>query len=84
MASYSRDRWYHKHCFSCVTCSHQLDYSNCMEGPNAEIYCKTCYVRSYFTGGRNTFGDSSTMPSTVNGCPKCTKQVFEVDKVLTK
>ena len=31
-----------------------------MEGPNAEIYCKTCYVREYFTGGRNKFCDPGT------------------------
>jgi hypothetical protein len=28
-----------------------------MEGPNSEIYCKTCYVKEYFTGGRNKFCD---------------------------
>ena len=53
----SKSRLYHKSCFSCVSCDHTLDYSNCMEGPNNEIYCKTCYVKEYFTGGRNKFGD---------------------------
>lgn len=83
----SRDRWYHKHCFACALCNHLLDYSNCMEGPNEEVYCKTCYVREYFTGGRNMFCDARTMPTTLNprnGCPKCQKQVFDVDKVLSK
>lgn len=83
----SRDRWYHKHCFACALCNHLLDNSNCMEGPNEEVYCKTCYVREYFTGGRNMFCDARTMPTTLNprnGCPKCQKQVFDVDKVLSK
>lgn len=83
----SRDRMFHKECFSCCTCCHKLDYSNCMEGPNCEIYCKTCYVKEYFTGGRNKFGDVRSLPvsySEKEGCLKCKKQVFEVDKVMGK
>ena len=46
----SKSRLFHKKCFTCCQCYHTLDYSNCMEGPNNEIYCKTCYVKEYFTG----------------------------------
>jgi len=53
----TRSKWFHKQCFSCRECSHTLDYSSVMEGPNLEIYCKTCYVKEYFTGGRNKFCD---------------------------
>ena len=53
----TRSKWYHRHCFTCRQCSHQLDQSSVMEGPNSDIYCKTCYVREYFTGGRNKFCD---------------------------
>ena len=84
----SRERMFHKECFNCCACAHKLDYSNCMEGPNSEVYCKTCYVKEYFTGGRNKFGDSgANLPvscSEKEGCLKCRKQVFEVDKVMGK
>ena len=38
-----------------------------MEGPNNEIYCKTCYVKEYFTGGRNKFGDFKAAPESSLG-----------------
>ena len=81
------DRWYHNHCFTCADCNHQLEYQNSMSGPNGDIFCKTCYVRSYFTGGRNHYGDSRQLPLAQNdkeACLKCNKNVYEMDKILTK
>ncbi len=46
----SRSFLFHKNCFSCKACGHRLDATTSMEGPNGEVYCKTCYVKEYFTG----------------------------------
>ena len=81
----SKNRVYHKLCFSCVSCNHSLDQLNCMEGPNGEVYCKTCYVKEYFTGGRNKFCDSRLGPEIVSNdpevCPKCHRRVYDIDKI---
>ncbi len=34
---------YHKKCFTCIKCKHQLDASNFTNGPDAEVYCLYCY-----------------------------------------
>lgn len=81
----SKSRVFHKQCFSCCKCNHSLDYTNSMEGPDSEVYCKTCYVKEYFTGGRNKFGDSKSGPEVKGNdpesCPKCHRKVYEMDKV---
>jgi len=35
---------FHKNCFSCVECNRKLDSMTCCEGPDREIYCKSCYA----------------------------------------
>ena len=40
---------YHKNCYSCIDCSKKLDSMTCCEGPDQEIYCKTCYSFEYGT-----------------------------------
>ena len=83
----SKNKVYHKLCFSCAKCNHSLDYTSSMEGPNGEVYCKTCYVKEYFTGGRNKFGDQHLGPELVNAdndpevCPKCHRKVYDIDKL---
>ena len=83
----SKNKVYHKLCFSCAKCNHILDYTNSMEGPNGEVYCKTCYVKEYFTGGRNKFCDQQLGPELVNAdndpevCPKCHRKVYDIDKL---
>ena len=83
----SKSRLFHKHCFTCCQCNHSLDYSSSMEGPNNEIYCKTCYVKEYFTGGRNKFGDFKAAPETSlddpETCPRCSRKVYEMEKIQT-
>ena len=83
----SKSKLFHKQCFTCCQCNHTLDYSNCMEGPNNEIYCKTCYVKEYFTGGRNKFGDFKAAPESSlddpDSCPRCLRKVYEMERVQT-
>ena len=82
----SKSRLFHKQCFTCSQCKHTLDYSNCMEGPNSEIYCKTCYVKEYFTGGRNKFGEFKGGEGSLDDpdtCPKCLKKTYDMERVQT-
>ena len=88
----SGGRMYHAACFTCFGCAHRLDYTNCMEtgGANSEVYCKTCYAKHFYSGGSNKFGDAISLPPSnasdfgIGGCHKCGKQVFEVDKVVSR
>ncbi|QQP39100.1 Uncharacterized protein FKW44_019874, partial [Caligus rogercresseyi] len=34
---------YHKKCFNCIKCKHQMDPSNFVNGPDKEVYCVPCY-----------------------------------------
>ena len=66
-----------------------FSYLNSRNANLSQVFCKTCYTRSFFTGrGRNRFGDSrrgsNTNFSDRDGCAKCHGQVYEVDKVGTK
>ena len=64
----------------------RVSFSHSMEGPNNEIYCKTCYVKEYFAGGRNKFGDTKGPEAAEDDpdtCPKCLKKVYDIEKVQT-
>lgn len=43
----SKDRIWHKRCFSCVECRKSLDSTNLNDGPDGEIYCRGCYGRNF-------------------------------------
>ncbi|XP_049539837.1 muscle LIM protein Mlp84B-like isoform X1 [Anopheles darlingi] len=43
----SKNRVWHKRCFSCFDCHKSLDSTNLNDGPNGEIYCRGCYGRNY-------------------------------------
>ncbi|XP_053670716.1 muscle LIM protein Mlp84B isoform X4 [Anopheles nili] len=43
----SKNRIWHKRCFSCFDCHKSLDSTNLNDGPNGEIYCRGCYGRNY-------------------------------------
>ncbi|XP_058175331.1 muscle LIM protein Mlp84B-like isoform X1 [Anopheles ziemanni] len=43
----SKNRIWHKRCFSCFECHKSLDSTNLNDGPNGEIYCRGCYGRNY-------------------------------------
>lgn len=38
---------WHKKCFNCADCSKTLDSINACDGPNKEVYCKTCYGKKW-------------------------------------
>ena len=40
-------RNWHKRCFSCFVCSRHLDSTLVNDGPDGEIYCKSCYVSKF-------------------------------------
>jgi hypothetical protein len=43
---------FHKNCFSCIECGKKLDSIGCCEGPDAEIYCQSCYSFEFGTKAR--------------------------------
>lgn len=43
----SKDRLWHKRCFSCGSCHRSLDSTNLNDGPDGEIYCRGCYGRNF-------------------------------------
>ena len=40
-------RSWHRRCFSCFLCSRHLDSTLVNDGPDGEIYCKSCYVSKF-------------------------------------
>ena len=38
---------YHKKCFSCIKCKHQMEAGNFAHGPEGEVYCKSCYESTH-------------------------------------
>ena len=79
---------YHKRCFACIKCKHQLDYFKAIEGPDDEVYCRTCYLRYHGPGGKNNYGDKTHVAaedSDVNdACIRCKGRVFEAEKLVSK
>uniref|UniRef100_A0A1B6JUH0 LIM zinc-binding domain-containing protein n=2 Tax=Homalodisca liturata TaxID=320908 RepID=A0A1B6JUH0_9HEMI len=43
----SKNRIWHKRCFSCVECRRSLDSTNLNDAPDQEIYCRGCYARNF-------------------------------------
>ncbi|XP_044011940.1 muscle LIM protein Mlp84B-like isoform X2 [Aphidius gifuensis] len=43
----SKDRVWHKRCFSCGDCHRSLDSTNLNDGPDGDIYCRGCYGRHF-------------------------------------
>ena len=78
---------YHKKCFACFKCKHQLDYFLAIEGPDDEVYCKVCYKKNYGPGGRNFIGDNTIFPTDEadeDACYRCKGKVFEAEKIVAK
>ena len=76
---------YHKKCFACIKCKHQLDYFLAIEGPDDEVYCKVCYKRNYGPGGRSQFGDNTifqTDEADQDACVRCKGKVFEAERIM--
>ncbi|KAG5322588.1 MLP2 protein, partial [Pseudoatta argentina] len=43
----SKNRVWHKRCFSCGECNRSLDSTNLNDGPDGDIYCRGCYSRNF-------------------------------------
>merc|ERR1719384_1293044 len=43
---------FHRNCFSCIECNKKLDSTTVCEGPDAEIYCQSCYSFEFGTKSR--------------------------------
>lgn len=43
----SKNRIWHKRCFSCASCRKSLDSTNLNDGPDKDIYCRGCYNRHF-------------------------------------
>ncbi|XP_014253564.1 muscle LIM protein Mlp84B-like isoform X2 [Cimex lectularius] len=43
----SKNRVWHKRCFSCGDCHRSLDSTNLNDGPDGDIYCRGCYGRHF-------------------------------------
>ncbi|KAL2721093.1 Muscle LIM protein Mlp84B, partial [Vespula maculifrons] len=43
----SKNRVWHKRCFSCAACHRSLDSTNLNDAPDGDIYCRGCYNRNF-------------------------------------
>ncbi|XP_037914916.1 muscle LIM protein Mlp84B-like isoform X1 [Hermetia illucens] len=43
----SKSRIWHKRCFHCADCRKSLDSTNLNDGPDGDIYCRSCYGRNF-------------------------------------
>ncbi|KOC67997.1 Muscle LIM protein Mlp84B [Habropoda laboriosa] len=43
----SKNRVWHKRCFSCAECHRSLDSTNLNDAPDGDIYCRGCYNRNF-------------------------------------
>ncbi|XP_043227681.1 muscle LIM protein Mlp84B-like isoform X2 [Amphibalanus amphitrite] len=58
----SKGREWHKSCFNCRDCKRPLDSTIACDGPDKDIYCKTCYARRFGPKGFG-FGHAPTLVS---------------------
>lgn len=43
----SKGREWHRKCYKCHTCKHTLDSINACDGPDGDVYCRTCYGKQW-------------------------------------
>ncbi|KAI5739612.1 hypothetical protein M8J77_021410 [Diaphorina citri] len=43
----SKNRIWHRRCFSCADCHRSLDSTNLNDGPDNDIYCRGCYGKNF-------------------------------------
>jgi len=71
---FSKEKKYHKKCFSCKACSRPLDSMLACDGPDNDIYCKGCYSKKfgahgYGFGGGAAFLQTADMETAINDRP---------------
>ena len=78
---------YHKKCFTCCKCKHQLGPSDFINGPEPDVYCIHCYrithghkapTRSMPLDTTSILGDQGDKRK----CPRCSGKVFEAEKMV--
>ncbi|KAF4523286.1 hypothetical protein B566_EDAN009409 [Ephemera danica] len=62
---------WHRKCFKCRDCTKTLDSVLACDGPDKEVYCKTCYGKKWG-------------PHAGQGCPRCGGMVFAAEQQLAK
>jgi len=77
---------YHRKCFTCAECKHQMDPTNFANGPDNDIYCLYCYEKIH---GKKAKTKSMPLDTTSIGgdgelgtCPKCSGKVFAAEKMV--
>jgi len=77
---------YHRKCFTCADCKHQMDPTNFANGPDNDIYCLYCYEKKH---GKKAQTKSMPLDTTSIGgdgelgtCPRCTGKVFAAEKMV--
>jgi len=71
---FSKDKKYHKKCFSCKACTRPLDSMLACDAPDNDIYCKGCYSKKfgahgYGFGGGAAFLQTADMETAINDRP---------------
>jgi len=77
---------YHRKCFTCAECKHQMDPTNFANGPDNEIYCVHCYELIH---GKKAKTKSMPLDTTsimgeaeLGTCPRCSGKVFSAEKMV--
>lgn len=77
---------YHRKCFTCVKCDHQMDATNFANGPDNDIYCLFCYEKIH---GKKAKSKSMPLDTTSipgegdrSQCPRCDGKVFAAEKMV--
>ena len=89
----TKSRVFHQKCFSCKLCQHSLSYNSMYCDREGEIFCKACYLKTYFVGRPNHYLDTSRgeaveggegVEGDPSGCVRCGVSVFQAERVVTR
>ena len=84
----TRSHVFHKKCFNCHQCKHPLSYNSMFSDKDGEIFCKTCYLKIYFTNSKNHYLDSNkggvVDEADPEACVQCKTKVYQAERVCTR
>ena len=82
---------YHQRCFTCLDCHRIMDYFTACDGPDGDIYCKSCYNKRYHVTELRVADSDKAMDTSIIkpdgddlGCPRCGGKVFHAEEVNVK